>query len=229
MSDIVEFALSLLEEGEVLTSTFLNRDMKQLIISQYGHSITKSPNSRVNESDIIFSSDISAADIVIKLNNQDIMQEAGSLLRKVLKDVDFGLQDGFCDITNLKYSWERTRMPGPSLKFLSVLFKVPKYKLFQSSEHDIEDFLQPLEDEVHEEAEEQLLHGPLPTQADHLPQEQTETWLRDHTSTQLHCLFQMLVYIRHSGLTRTQFHMMMGHVIYERDRSRSLFQEVSLL
>ncbi|KAH3840205.1 hypothetical protein DPMN_113650 [Dreissena polymorpha] len=38
MSDIVEFALRLLEEGEMLTSTILNLDMKQLNISHYGHS-----------------------------------------------------------------------------------------------------------------------------------------------------------------------------------------------
>lgn len=35
MSDIVAFAQSLLEDGEVLTSTFQNRDMKHLIISHY--------------------------------------------------------------------------------------------------------------------------------------------------------------------------------------------------
>lgn len=40
MIDIVEFALSLLEEAEVLRSTFQNRDMKQLIISHYGESVT---------------------------------------------------------------------------------------------------------------------------------------------------------------------------------------------
>ncbi|KAH3717695.1 hypothetical protein DPMN_060490 [Dreissena polymorpha] len=67
--------------------------MKQLIISHYEHSVKLLPNSRVNESDISFSSDISAAEIVIKLKNQDIMQEAGAQLRKVLKDVDFGIQD----------------------------------------------------------------------------------------------------------------------------------------
>ena len=93
MSDIVEFALSLLEEGEVLTSTFLNRDMKQLNISHYGHSVTISTNSGVNESDIIFTSDISAGDIVVILKNQDIMQEASAHLRKLLNDVDFCLQD----------------------------------------------------------------------------------------------------------------------------------------
>ncbi|KAH3866158.1 hypothetical protein DPMN_029214 [Dreissena polymorpha] len=47
-------------------------------------------------------------------------------------------------------------MPGPLLTFLSALFKIPKYKLFQSIVHDIEELLQPLEDEVHKEAEEQL-------------------------------------------------------------------------
>ncbi|KAH3803979.1 hypothetical protein DPMN_132251 [Dreissena polymorpha] len=82
-----------LEEGEVLTSTFLNRDMKQLNISHYGHSVTISTNSGVNESDIIFTSDIRAGDIVVKLKNQDIMQAASAQLRKLLKDVDFCLQD----------------------------------------------------------------------------------------------------------------------------------------
>ncbi|KAH3840204.1 hypothetical protein DPMN_113649 [Dreissena polymorpha] len=116
------------------------------------------PNSRVNESDI------STADIVVKLKNQNIMQEACVQLRNVFKDVYFGLQDSFCDSTDLKSSWEITSMPGPPLTLLSALFKVPKYTIFQSSVHDIKELLQSLEDEVHEEAEEQLSHGPLPTQ-----------------------------------------------------------------
>ncbi|KAH3786936.1 hypothetical protein DPMN_165054 [Dreissena polymorpha] len=103
-------------------------------------------------------------------------------------------------------------------RVFSALLKVPKKKLFQKA------LLQPFEYEVHEEAEERLLHGPLPTQADHPPQDQTETWLRAHTSTQLHYLFQMLVYISHSGLTRIPLHMMLGHAIYERDRIRSLLK-----
>ena len=54
MSDIVEFSLGLLEEGEVITSPFRTRDMKQLIISHYGESVTISSNSGLNESDIFF-------------------------------------------------------------------------------------------------------------------------------------------------------------------------------
>ena len=64
VSDIVEFALSLLEEGEVLTSTFKTRDMKQLILNHCGELVTIAPNSRKNESDIFFSSDINATDLL---------------------------------------------------------------------------------------------------------------------------------------------------------------------
>jgi len=55
------------------------------------------------------------------------------------------------------------------------------------------------------------------------PQEQQENWVRDHKSSQLHCLFQMLVYNIHSGTKLTPMHMMLGHALYARDRSRSLF------
>lgn len=69
MSDIVQFASSMLEEGELITSTFQNRDMKQMIISHYGHWII-SPNrsnSRVNKPGLFLSSDLDAADPAIKL------------------------------------------------------------------------------------------------------------------------------------------------------------------
>ena len=69
MSDIVQFASSMLEEGELITSTFQNRDMKQMIISHYGHWIISSnrSNSRVNKPGLFVSSDLDAADPAIKL------------------------------------------------------------------------------------------------------------------------------------------------------------------
>ena len=69
MSDIVQIASSMLEEGELITCTFQNRDMKQMIISHYGHWII-SPNrfnSRVNKPGLFLSSDLDAADPAIKL------------------------------------------------------------------------------------------------------------------------------------------------------------------
>ena len=72
------------------------------------------------------------------------------------KPRDFGLQDSFCDSTDLKASWERTMMPAPLLTFLAALFKVPKHKHFRSSVKDLEDLLQHLEDEEDKPAEYQV-------------------------------------------------------------------------
>ena len=71
MSDIIQiqFASSMLEEGELITSTFQNRDMKQMIISHYGHWII-SPNrsnSGVKKPGLFLSSYLDAADPAIKL------------------------------------------------------------------------------------------------------------------------------------------------------------------
>jgi len=70
-------------------------------MSHYGESVTIVSNSRVNEPDIFFSSDLDATDLAIKLKNQNIMREAGIKLREALMDVDFGLQDKFCDTGGL--------------------------------------------------------------------------------------------------------------------------------
>ena len=65
MSDIVQFASSMLK----ITSTFQDRDMKQMIISHYGHWIISLNrcNSRVNRPGLFLSSDLDAADPAIKL------------------------------------------------------------------------------------------------------------------------------------------------------------------
>ena len=45
--------------------------------------------------------------------------------------------------------------------------------------------------------------------------------MRDHKSTQLHCVFQMIHNI-HSGVKKTPSHLMLGNAFYARDRSKSL-------
>lgn len=67
--------------------------------------------SRMNDSDIFFLSDkMDTPDLAIKLKNQDIMREAGTKLKVVLLNVDFGLQGNCID---LKASWETAMMPSP--------------------------------------------------------------------------------------------------------------------
>ena len=54
-------------------------------------------------------------------------------------------------------------------------------------------------------------------------QEQQSNWARDHEATQLHCLLKMIVHNIGCGVKKTQLHMMLGHALYARDRSKSLF------
>ena len=130
-------------------------------------------------------------------------------------------------VTNdLKASWEGTMMPAPLLTFLASLFKIPKHKLFKSSIEDLEELIQPLEDEdITSEGkfsqEQQFSQDDLPSDQQQPSQEQ-DIWARDHNSTQVHCLFQMLVYNIHRGKKKTPLHMMLGHALYARDRSKSL-------
>ena len=137
------------------------------------------------------------------------MKEAGTKLRETLLDIDFGLQDSFCDSTDLKASWERTMIPAPFLSFLAALFHIPKYKLFRSKATDLDELIQTLDNN-----EDLLTDADVSQQ-----QEQEENWATHHKSTQLHCLFQVMAYNIHSGLKRTPLHMMLGHALYARDNS----------
>ncbi len=66
--------------------------MKHLLISYYGEFTTIAPNSQVSESELVLSSSISTAELAVKLNHIDNIKEAAIQLRKVLMDVNFGLQ-----------------------------------------------------------------------------------------------------------------------------------------
>ncbi len=92
LSDILDFIISLLKEGEEMTRIFQTHDMKEILKFHYGESITIASNSWANESDSVFSSSISAAELAVKLNHIDKIKEAAIQLRKVLMDVNFGLQ-----------------------------------------------------------------------------------------------------------------------------------------
>ena len=82
----------------------------------------------------------------MKLKNRDKIKAAALQLRKLLIDVDFGLQDSFCDSADLKASWENTLMPAHLLTSFSTLFEIPKHKLFHSSPRNLEYLFQAPED-----------------------------------------------------------------------------------
>ena len=53
--------------------------------------------------------------------------------------------------------------------------------------------------------------------------------MRDHSSTQPHCLFQMNVYNIHSGVKKTPLHMMLGHALYAIYSNKSLLTAFNMI
>ena len=107
MSDLLEFTLNYLGEGEELDSEFKKRDLKLMMFEEFGDSITITENPRKNESDIVYSSDISPAELAVKLKNLNVYHECGQNLRKILMNVDFGLNNSFCDADDLEEALEK--------------------------------------------------------------------------------------------------------------------------
>ena len=50
-----------------------------------------------------------------------------------------------------------------------------------------------------------------------------------HKSINLQCIFQMLVYNIHNGRHKKPLHMMLGHALFARDRSKSLITALNRL
>ena len=107
--------------------------------------------------------------------------------------------------------------------FLAALFQVPRHMLSRMKVRDLDYIFQPLENDeflpqINKSAhEEQPLH------------EQQENRMRDHNSTQPHCLFQMIVYNIHSGVKKTPLHMMLGHALYAIYSNKSLLTAFNII
>ena len=108
MSEVRDYMSSFDETDDVL---IYNRNVKKLLSDHYGDSIQYAPNPRQNESEIVFSSNVNAAQLTAKIKNTNVMKTAGVSLKQALQKVDFGIEDKFCDAEELKPSWEQTSMP----------------------------------------------------------------------------------------------------------------------
>lgn len=64
---------------------------------------------------------------------KDCITESAEVLNDSLKNVHFGLDDKFCDVNDLKDSYEKTKIPEPFKLFFSKLFNLDK-NFFSSEE-----------------------------------------------------------------------------------------------
>ena len=97
------------------------------------------------------------------------------------------------------------------------MYNVPKHKLFHTSAKDLDELVNPFEEDEDGEENDQPGNAPGDTE-----DEEQVGWIADNKSTRLHCLFQMMYYGLHNGTKKTPMHMMFGHSLYARDRSKTL-------
>lgn len=106
--------------------TFSNRELKLLLLNEFGDDICFSSSREVNKSAMVFLSTVSAEEMADKIRSTDHIRTCAESLRNVLLETDLGLQDKFCDANELEQAWNNITIPEPVLTFLSSLCNVNK-------------------------------------------------------------------------------------------------------
>ena len=106
-----------------------NNEIKIFLVKIYGDRMRFCPSQCKNESLIVFLSHLKAETLAATIRSQDAVRTAGTILKNALQYVDFGLHDKFCDASELRKSWESTRMPDVFLTLFSSMFNISKSKL----------------------------------------------------------------------------------------------------
>ena len=76
----------------------------------FGNSIHFCKSDRQNQSSMVFSSSMDITDFINTLQLLDSVKSAEETIRDKLLNVDFGLQDKFCDAEELKMAWGTTKI-----------------------------------------------------------------------------------------------------------------------
>ena len=81
---------------------------------------------RKNQSLFLYSSSVSTANFINTIRSFDTIKSPAKSSHTALKQVDFKLQDRFCDAEKLKQSWLNTKIPDELLTFFSEFLTLKK-------------------------------------------------------------------------------------------------------
>ena len=107
MSSCYGFTLSDIRELMVnidRTVSIHNNETKIFMMRKYNDRIRLCPSNKKNEPLMVFSDDLTPEVPTTKIRSQDVVKSATTILRKVLRDLDFALEDKLCDAPELRKS-----------------------------------------------------------------------------------------------------------------------------
>lgn len=172
-----------------------NREVKLLLRNHFTDQICFSQSKQLNKSELFFSKGVSTENMADKIRVTDPIKECAAIIRQCLLDVDFDLQDRFCDATDLKTSWNTVPIPEPLLNFMAALYNF-----------DPTEFAADLQ---------------VPDVEDDEPKDK-QAGITASKYRQMQCLFQVMYHDLHCGRKRTPLHIMNSQAIYDSCKSSTL-------
>ena len=187
-------------------SKFYNHKIKKFIVDKFCDQVSFCKPYRKSDSEVVFSSSIDAASMIQKLQVLNEVKSAGSILRRKLRGMTFGLEDRFCDAVDLQTALRDTRMPESVMDFLGGLLNISKATFLKYQKSVATDTIADTDDETEYENDE------------------TESVLTKCPKKILkaNSLFQVMHHMANNGEIRTPFHIMHAHAIYHKSHSREL-------
>lgn len=177
-----------------------SKEVKLLLTNHFGNKIRFSQPKQVNRSVLFFSSDVTTETMAETIRATDPIRQCAEMIRQSLLEVDFDLQDRFCDAGDLKRSMKSTEIPDPLLKFLGYLFHFDVSTFNACSMN--EELLAVREDEI--------------VSTDDTP------GISVSRVRQMQGLFQIMYYDLFRGRKKTPLHIMNSQAIYDSCKSASL-------
>ena len=100
---------------------FSNRELKALFKNHYGDDICCSSPQEAKKSVMIFLKSLSTEDLADTISANDPIRESGKIIRGLLLQENFDLQDKFCDAHDLEESRKNIVVPEQKTIFLATL------------------------------------------------------------------------------------------------------------
>lgn len=192
--------------------TITNKEVKLLLISTFGENISFSYPSLKNRSLMCFSKSCTSEDMAETIRSIDPIKVCADRIRKALLEIDFDLEDRFCDSKDLEMAWKNVSIPDPLLSFFATLFGFDKADYqdvsMQKGEGNEED---------HDTA--QKVGG----------NSGGKSGLSTSKCMRIQALFQIMYYNLHYGKKRTPMHIMNSQVIHETCKSATLIKSFNRL
>lgn len=193
--------------NKVMTSgsCVTNRDVKLFLVNHFGDKVVFSYPRQKNKSIMCFSRCVTPTSMAETIRTTDPISLCAKQIKQSLQEVDFDLQDRFCDANDLERSWYDMDIPEPLLRFFSVLFNfdVDAYRNTCLRGLDIigDDNEVNQDDDVESKAQ-----------------------VSESRCRQIQALFQIMYYNLHCGRKRTPLHILNSQVIHNTCKSANLIK-----